>query len=258
MKVFLVVDETRFFHPDFVAGLIAGSKDEFVGAALVTKVAPKSNIDTWLRRNWFRLKISEIVMLCWKKFLSIAQEKLRSPKPGAFYSVRSVLTHYGIDFQEVHYDINKPEHLDFIRSKKPDVIFSSCSVIFKTELLKIPSKACINRHSGLLPAYGGLWPVFQAYRSGETLTGASVHTMELGIDRGVVLAQKTVPMPTGSRLYDLYRQCFQISVDAALEALGKVRSGNLLAVQNGKARSYFSFPTPEHWREFRARGGRFI
>jgi len=258
MNVFLVVDETYFFHPAFLAGVIARAPDKFVGAVLITKISKKNNIDTWLKKNWYQLRFSEMAKLCFKKLSSMFLNLVASPKPGSFYSVRSVLKYYKIDFKEVQFNVNKPENLDFIRSKDPDIILSSCSLIFGKELLSIPKRACINRHSGLLPAFRGLWPVFQAYRNGEPVTGVSVHTMDTQIDRGVVLSQKVIPMPDGSRLYDLYRQCFEISVDAVLEALEKVRNGNLKPVENGKPQSYFSFPTTEHWKQFRSRGGRFI
>src|SRR4051794_21094640 len=128
MKVFLVVDETSFFHPRFIADVIARSQDEFVGAALVTKISGKSNIGSWLLRNWYHLRPHEMLKLFSQSVYAKVMDTFR---PGAFHSVRSVLKHHGIDFREVHYDINKPEHLDFIRSKSPDVIVSSCSVIFK-------------------------------------------------------------------------------------------------------------------------------
>jgi methionyl-tRNA formyltransferase len=258
MRVLVVIDETPFFHPEFLANLIQRSPDDFVGAALVTKPAAKSNIDAWLRRNWFRLRPLEIFKLAWRKVKSIASAKLVKPGPEHFYSVRAVLDYYKIAVCEVHENVNRREYLDFIRSKSPDVVLSSCSVIFGGELLKVPPRGCINRHSALLPAFGGVWPVFQAVRSGEAVTGVTVHTMEKGIDRGVVLSQMEIPITKGTPLYSLYEQCFALSVDACLLALEKVRSGNLEPIVNGRERSYFSFPTPEHWKQFRAHGGRFV
>lgn len=57
-----------------------------------------------------------------------------------------------------------------------DVIISSQSLYFGKKILEIPVLCCINRHSGLLPNNGGLWPGFQAVRKGEPETGVSVHT----------------------------------------------------------------------------------
>jgi methionyl-tRNA formyltransferase len=116
----------------------------------------------------------------------------------------------------------------------------------------------VNRHSALLPAYGGLWPVFQAYRCNEQHVGVSVHVMGEKIDRGLVLAQHRIPVEETDTLFDLYRKCFAASSDVLLQALDKVRERNLTQCETDQAQSYFSFPTKEHWAEFRARGGRFI
>ncbi len=176
-----------------------------------------------------------------------------------FYSVRSVLKFNNIDFFEVEYDINKKIYLDKIRWKNPDVIISSNPLIFKKELLyEIPNICCINRHSALLPSYGGVWPVFQAYRSGEQYTGVSVHVMESKIDDGAVLAQRKILIEKSQTLADLYEKCFGISADLVVAALEKVRNKNFSSCAEKKKLSYFSFPTAAQWKEFRRRGGRFI
>lgn len=259
MRLYLVIDETRFYHPDFIADLLRKTKDEVVGAALVTKILPKNSLEEYLKKNVTLLKPTEIFKLVCQRYVSAAKEKFSKPKKdGPFYSVRGVFEAFGVDYIEVEYNINQPQYLNHIRQAQPDVIISSNSLIFGKELLSLPKKCIINRHSGLLPAYGGLWPVFQAYRNGEKYTGVSVHTMEKKIDRGIVLAQKPIEISAGLTLADLYKKCFAVSADVILEALEKVRKDDLSPCTSQTNHSYFSFPTKEHWTAFRSRGGRFI
>ena len=168
------------------------------------------------------------------------------------------MNHYQIPFEEVKYNINTDDHIAYIESKKPDVILSSQSLYFEKRILEIPKKCCINRHSGLLPRNGGLWPGFQAVRKGETETGVSVHTMEKTIDAGVILSQVRVPIKEGETVWNIYKECFEKSADAVIEALKKISENDYSSIDNGYEREYYSFPSKEQWQEFRKRGGKYV
>ena len=174
------------------------------------------------------------------------------------YSVRRVLEKYGIPYEDVRFDINTEDHIRFIKEKDPDIILSSQSLYFGREILALPRICCINRHSGLLPRNGGLWPGFQAVRKGEKETGVSVHTMEAQIDSGVVLSQIKVPVRAGETVWDIYKECFKVSSKAVMIALDKIRDHDYARADCGYRREYYSFPTKEQWKEFRLRGGKYI
>jgi len=256
MRIYLIMNEEHFYQPNFIASFLKRTTDNVVGAALVTKV--KKSYMAYLIKNWYHLRLFEIVKLIFNGCILFAKDVLYNKhidKP--FYSARSVFKFFKIDFIEVRYDINRKAYINKIREKKPDVIISSCSTIFNDELLGIPRICCLNRHSSLLPSYGGVWPVFQAYRSGDKYVGASINMMERSIDTGTVLAQEKIRIERTDTIADLYHKTFKSSVDMLLEALEKVRTGDLNPCSQNKP-SYFSFPTSEHWHEFRMRGGKFI
>jgi methionyl-tRNA formyltransferase len=255
MKVYLVVEETVFFHPQFVENLIINCKDEIVGASLVTAVKKKNNIERYMIEHFYYLHLSEIFIMGILQIRYMILSKLDKKKR---YTVRSVLNHYQIPFEEVKYNINTDDHIAYIESKKPDVILSSQSLYFGKRILEIPKKCCINRHSGLLPRNGGLWPGFQAVRKGETETGVSVHTMEKTIDAGVILSQVRVPIKEGETVWNIYKECFEKSVDAVIEALKKISENDYSSIDNGYEREYYSFPSKEQWQEFRKRGGKYV
>ena len=67
MKLFLVTDETRFYHPDTIADFLRNTKDEIVGAGLVTKIPKKSNLELYLIKHWYYLRFTEMVKLVFRK-----------------------------------------------------------------------------------------------------------------------------------------------------------------------------------------------
>lgn len=261
MRIFLIIDETNFYLPDFVADLLRCTEFEFVGAALVTKIPVKNNIEKYMIRHWYFLKIQELLKLIMKK--SIFKFKdifLRHSPNGEFYSVRSAFKCFQIDFFEVKNNINKAEYIQKIKCKKPDIIVSSNSLIFGKELLNIP-KYCINRHSALLPSYGGLWPVFQAIRRREQNVGVTVHTMEQKIDKGIILSQQEIPVQKVDTLDSLYQKCYACSAAVTIDAIRNIINKSAIPLNNQAepARpSYFSFPTKKDWKEFRETGRMFI
>lgn len=259
LKILLVLEETYFYQAAFAHNFLRNTRHEVVGAILVTKPSEKADIEKFLlcRPHWLFLR--EMLFLASLKWKFILQDLFLGPFNERYMrSVKSVLRRHGIMFREVQRNINRPEHLEWIASRRPDVIVSSCSLIFGKKLLHIPKICCINRHSSLLPAYGGIWPVLQAYANNETHTGVSIHIMEESLDKGNVLAQAKIPIREGHPLTDLYERCFALSVDVLNDALGKIAQGDFSDVAGGIAPSYFSFPTKEQWSAFRKRKGRFI
>ena len=255
MRLFIIIDETVFFHPDFLTDFLNRTRDRVVGACLVTKVGKKNNIESYMVRNFRFLTLGEMWGLGTAKIKLTLKSLFDRSKS---YTVRDVLKRNNIPFIDVEYKLGTEETVRFIREKKPDVIISSQSLYVNKEILSIPSICCINRHSGLLPNNGGLWPGFQAVRKGEPYTGTSIHTMTDEIDKGVVLSQIPVKIEKGDSLWKIYEQCFRISSDALLEALEKIRNNDFSPVENGLPSEYYSFPTAEQWKEFREKGGRYI
>ena len=246
MRLFFVLDE-GIYHPAFLQQFLQRTKDNVVGAALVTKIPEKNDIEGYLLKNWRLFRPIEIVKMGFAK----AGMKIKGR------SVKAVLKSNNIPFFEVEQDINRRQYLEKIAESKPDVIVSSNPLIFGQEILEIPSICCLNRHSALLPAYRGVLPVFQAYRNKEKFVGASVHTMQKSVDKGKVLAQKKVEIKENDSLHSLYSKCFKASVEVLLEALDKVRKRDFSTVGENRP-SYYSWPTKEQWQEFRKKGGRII
>jgi methionyl-tRNA formyltransferase len=256
MKVFLIIDETNFYQPNFVEQLLQEPTVEIIGCALVVRIPQKNNIEYYIVRNILKLFPMEILKLGIRKIKYSFFDKIGLGKVNKFYSVKAVLKFYHVPFFSVKDDINKNLYLNKIKNFNPDVILSSNSLYFKDEILGV-SRFCINRHSSLLPSYGGLWPVFQAVRNDEKFIGVSVHLMTKGIDRGKVLAQEKIEVTANDTVDTLYQKCFQISAKVCLQAI-KLLATNEQEIITEYPQSYYGFPSNKQWTEFRGKGKRFI
>src|SRR5882757_985074 len=156
--------------------------------------------------------------------------------------------------------VNQPEFIEQVRTIAPDVIVSvAAPEIFKAELLGLPRLGCINIHSGRLPTYRGMMPTFWQMLRGERAITMTVHHMAEKLDAGDVLATETFPVRTFDSLDRIIKGTKCEGARLVKRVLLDLRAGRTkpspLAMMHA---GYFSFPKPEHVREFRKRGHRLL
>ena len=261
LRVVAIIDETAFYHPEYLRRLLQESEHADIVAVARVCLPRGGPLSSYLLRNARLLGFRELCTLGAKQLLIQLRGRFpRALKGEHDASVRSVAERFGIPCRSID-SVRGEEFEAWVRSFHPDVVLSANSLIFPESLIRVPRIATINRHTGLLPSYGGLLPVFRAIQHGEEWVGASVHVMTPEIDGGPVIARKWIPVEPGDSLDRLYEVGFTLSVDATDEAFALLRrhgSDVPPLPDEGLAKSYYSFPTPEDWREFRARGGRFV
>jgi methionyl-tRNA formyltransferase len=120
-----------------------------------------------------------------------------------------------------------------------DFIFSiQYGPLLKPPILRAPRRGCVNLHFGLLPRYGGCYPIAWAILNGEERAGATLHYMTENFDEGAVLAQTAVPVTpetTARELYDavggaavqLFADCYPALLAGTLNAQGQDLSKKL-------------------------------
>lgn len=256
MRIIIVIDETIFYHPKFLNDLLTLLKKDKhkITLGVVTKLKQKNSIQRYLIKNIFKLKSREIIKLVLKAFSSY----LLRPFDQIFnlnLTVKSVARSHYIDAFDIEYDINLPIYCKTIECLKPDLIISSCSLIFGKKILSIPKLSCINRHSSLLPSFGGLYPVLHAIADGKKYVGVTIHKMTRKIDIGDILAQKKI-MLNSMNMAKIYEQCFDCSSVLIIKAIKNLILNKV--VNSSERPSYNSFPTTQTWKKFRSRGGLFI
>ena len=157
-------------------------------------------------------------------------------------------------------DSNDPAFVRHIRELKPDLIISySAPQIIKPELLSVPKHGVINVHGALLPNYRGCLPSFWYLYNDEKLGGATVHYMSAKIDDGDILEQGSVDISDCKSMFRLMKKTKTVGGELMLKALEDIANGTLEPRKNETEKgSYFTWPTVEQAREFRAKGKRLI
>jgi methionyl-tRNA formyltransferase len=75
--------------------------------------------------------------------------------------------------------------------------------IIRTNLLSIPTKACVNIHASLLPEYRGAAPIQRCIMDGKKTSGITFMEMVLQMDAGAILKQVEVPIPEEMNVREL-------------------------------------------------------
>jgi methionyl-tRNA formyltransferase len=99
-------------------------------------------------------------------------------------------------------DVNGRTSREAIEEATPDVIVTAgFGQKLGGALLALPRRGCVNLHASLLPRYRGASPVAAALRDGVVETGVTLFVMGEELDRGPVVASRTLPL-TGEETTD--------------------------------------------------------
>ena len=99
-------------------------------------------------------------------------------------------THISSKDEELIIDIMKAWKVDLI-------VLAGWMRILTPRLINAFPNRIINLHPSMLPKYKGLHAIEQALKSGDTMTGVSVHYVNEELDGGEVIMQSEVPiLPT--------------------------------------------------------------
>lgn len=256
MKIVFITPEEPSFLPSFFEKVVTARRNNIVGIVVVSPIYKNA---TWvsqamrfIRAFGVREFLVESFFFGYYKILDVVS---RFVHLGRFYSVKRLAQFHQIPLYEPH-DINAPAFLDTLRRLSPDLIISvSCPQIFQESLIELPTLRCINVHSSLLPKYRGVLPTFWVLANGEQETGVTVHYIAKGIDEGNIILQEKVTITPEQTLHSLIGKCKKVGANLVLEALRQFEEGSVSALPNRvEEGSYFSFPTREDVRRFRAYG----
>src|SRR3972149_112701 len=151
-------------------------------------------------------------------FMSNIYKTLDILKLKSTLSIKTIATIHNIPVIKVE-NVNGVKHLNYLKTLNIDVIISSNGQIFKEQLLNLPKIACVNRHTALLPEYGGCMPVFWAMYNKEQEFGVSLHYMVEEIDKGDILYQEPIPLNNKNSMFCNYIIAFDKSVNVTIKSL---------------------------------------
>ncbi|MEP7162781.1 MAG: methionyl-tRNA formyltransferase [Candidatus Moraniibacteriota bacterium] len=76
---------------------------------------------------------------------------------------------------------------------KPDlIVVAAYGKILPQAILDIPGLGSVNVHASLLPKWRGASPIQNALMAGETVTGITLMLMNVGMDTGDIIAEKSI------------------------------------------------------------------
>jgi len=156
--------------------------------------------------------------------------------------------------------LKSEEFLKKIRTPSLDIILSvASSRIFGSSILSIPKLGCLNVHAGMLPRYRGVNPSFWSLLKQEKQSAVTVHYMNEEIDDGGIIQQDIFDIQGIKSLHAVYQKVQEIAPKTILKALASIKEANIRIIKNERSSStYFSFPTKEDGRKFRAMGLYFM
>ena len=153
-------------------------------------------------------------------------------------------------------NVNAPQYIERLRRLNLDLLVSvAASHIFKQHLLSVPRLDAINIHTGTLPKYRGMLPVFWQMYDRQASIGITIHTMTTDIDLGQVLLHREVPLEGNGNLDTVIRKMKRHGAQAMLELLERYYAGTAERIAMDRLEQrYRSFPGRDEAVAFRKMG----
>ena len=136
--------------------------------------------------------------------------------------------------------------------KKFNLIFTNH--IIHSRLLKLKNNFFINKHSSLLPSYGGLFP-FIWTKIFNFPNGFTVHLVGKRIDSGKILFQKKINTRFKSMI-EFYLYIYEKSPNYLIQSIFNLKNKRYIKTNNKK--SSFSIPNKSEYKKFLECGGKII
>jgi methionyl-tRNA formyltransferase len=94
-------------------------------------------------------------------------------------------------------------------------------------MLAIPRLGCINVHASLLPKYRGAAPINWALAIGERETGVTIMQMDVGMDTGPMLTQRSIRIGDDEAAPQLSVRLAQLGAELLSDTLPRVERGDI-------------------------------
>jgi phosphoribosylglycinamide formyltransferase 1 len=111
---------------------------------------------------------------------------------------------------------------------EPDLVVSAGFMkILGPAVLDAFGGRLINTHPALLPAFPGAHAVREALAAGATVTGATVHVVDAGVDTGTVLAQREVAVLPGDDEARLHERIKDVERELLVQTVAQLVTADM-------------------------------
>lgn len=91
--------------------------------------------------------------------------------------------------------LRRPESFSLLSALEPHVIVvAAFGQILPPDILRLPTRGCLNVHASLLPRWRGASPIAAAIHAGDEETGVTIMAMDEGLDTGGIVASRAIPI----------------------------------------------------------------
>jgi methionyl-tRNA formyltransferase len=124
-----------------------------------------------------------------------------------------------------------PEAMEQLRAWAPElIVVAAFGQILRKDLLELPLYGCINVHASLLPRWRGAAPINAAILHGDEETGVTIMQMDVGLDTGPMLSQRSIPLTPEDTAGSVFEKLSTLGADLLLETLPDYLAGKLTAI----------------------------
>jgi methionyl-tRNA formyltransferase len=124
--------------------------------------------------------------------------------------------------------LRQPEAMEQLRLWNPDlIVVAAFGQILKKDVLYLPRFGCINVHASLLPRWRGAAPINAAILHGDEETGITIMKMDVGLDTGPILTQRSIPLTREETAGSVFEKLSQLGADLLIETLPDYLSGKI-------------------------------
>ena len=124
--------------------------------------------------------------------------------------------------------LRHPEAIDQLRAWNPElIVVAAFGQILRKDVLELPPHGCINVHASLLPRWRGAAPINAAILHGDEETGVTIMKMDVGLDTGPMLSQRSVRLTREDMAGSVFEKLSMLGADLLIETLPDYLAGRL-------------------------------
>jgi len=137
--------------------------------------------------------------------------------------------------------VNTPEFVAYLKALKPELlVVAAFGQILKKPLLELAPKGAVNIHASLLPFYRGAAPIHWAIINGETQTGITTMFMDVGLDTGDIILQRSIEIMPEDDTGSLYDKLSCLGADLIVETVSLLAENKAPRRPQGKEGSSYA------------------
>lgn len=143
---------------------------------------------------------------------------------------------------EVFQPLKIREEYQKILDKKPDIIITAAyGQIIPKVILDYPKYGAINVHGSLLPKLRGGAPIHHAIINGDKNIGVTIMYMDVKMDAGDIISQKSIPLTLDMNLDTAYEKLALLGRDLLIETLPSIIDGTNNRIKQNESEVTFGY-----------------